>query len=74
MPNENGYPTDEEELEIQNFAGTPRELIARLEELWHWNDFVRTTYKDGVTHLELITGGWSGNESLIQALEKKGGE
>lgn len=39
-------------------------LIELLKENWHWKDYV--IYEDGL--LQLHTGGWSGNETLIDAL------
>lgn len=70
---ENDYPTDEQlglirEYDLSNEV-TPRSgptpLIKMLREIWHWPDYFR--YADGF--LELHTGGWSGNEDIIEALQ-----
>jgi hypothetical protein len=41
-------------------------LIEYLQEIWHWDDYV--VWKDNI--LELHTGGWSGNEEIVQVLEE----
>lgn len=75
MDNE-GYPEQEELDLIENwdykdFLG----LLDYLEERWTYGDwgFKKVWGKDGlfkkpVINLELHTGGWSGNESLVDAL------
>ena len=63
----NGYP-EEHELEkirdwsINDIVG----LVSYLHELWQYDDYVKW---DGET-LELHTGGWSGNEDIIDALRE----
>lgn len=63
-----GYP-DEEELE--RIAKWPvwdvEGLIDELKELWWHPELVRRSGPNN-EHLELVTGGWSGNEDLIRAL------
>ena len=62
-----GYPSDDTETAIANwpiddFAG----LIAFLKEAW--SDYGVIRFKGNT--MELVTGGWSGNEQLIAALRK----
>jgi hypothetical protein len=71
MLDANGYPTDAalEKIASYDFGKDFRAgivgLVTLVTELWHWGD---TQYKwDGV-NLELHTGGWSGNEDIINAL------
>ena len=77
-----GYPTKETELAIVNWpvpdvAG----VLDFIAEAWHWPDFgvsfvllpaeLDLVHGDeGDKYLRLATGGWSGNEGLIAALEK----
>ena len=64
---ENDYPTDEQLglIKAYDLKDGPISLIKMLREIWHWPDYFR--YADGF--LELHTGGWSGNEDIIEALE-----
>jgi hypothetical protein len=65
------YPTEAQLRMIRNWKGTYRELWNYVVGLWHWPDWgVKVTKGDIHDELELHTGGWSGNESLINALEK----
>jgi hypothetical protein len=75
-----GYPTDEFLEQIEKFDlfkndlmhENAHELIDTLEEVWYFGDWgfkKRRSYK-GKFILELHTGGWSGNESIIKALNK----
>ncbi len=63
-----GYPTEGQLQTIKEFDLTKkpiRELLDYVEPLWEYGDwgFVRTRHK-----LELHTGGWSGNEDILEAL------
>lgn len=63
---ENGYPTDEEletitKWSYKDFPG----LMDYVSTLWHWDNYFK---KEG-NHYTLVTGGWSGNEALIGALQ-----
>lgn len=65
-----GYP-DKEELEkiekwpLRDVFG----LVEFIDDLWQYK-FMNKGWAKGVFHYELHTGGWSGNESVIEALEK----
>jgi hypothetical protein len=75
----NGYQTDEELKEIEILGGILfkkpqtelkfKEFIERLQELWHWDHCVEYAEADGKWTLELHTGGWSGNESIINIVQ-----
>jgi hypothetical protein len=66
------YPTDEELKIIEDWPHTDiRGLIEYVKGLWHFPDWGWTT---GLTSNDEIiynisTGGWSGNESIIHALQ-----
>jgi hypothetical protein len=65
---DNGYPSDEELKAIEEYdlPGGVEGLVDMIKDLWHYEcGFVR---KGKV--LELHTGGWSGNEDIIDALER----
>jgi len=58
------YPTDETLVQIEKWdACDPEGLIEFIAEAWHSAGIVR---RSGYV-MEFITGGWSGNESLIAA-------
>ena len=43
------------------------DLIKLIQSIWHWKDYCKIKGKN-IIYLELHTGGWSGNESIIRAL------
>lgn len=66
-----GYPDEAElkliqEWDILKFSSSIKTLMDFIEDRWQWPDrgFIRNKNK-----IELHTGGWSGNESLIGALQ-----
>lgn len=65
-----GYPTDET-LEcvaaLDPTKNDPEEIVKYLSDIWHWGGTM-LVYENGC--LGMHTGGWSGNESIITALEK----
>lgn len=79
MPDQDGYPTDDELSKLEKWDGIkdPFGLVKFLKEIWHWSDWGITERK-GKTEfakkpclkLYLSTGGWSGNESIIKVLRE----
>lgn len=51
----------------EDFAG----LMEFVRDVWHWPEFGFTS-DDDHDHFELHTGGWSGNEEIISALQDNG--
>lgn len=63
-----GYPTDETLDAIKLWPHQKsRELFAFIKAAWKYPDYFSEP-ENGV--YRIVTGGWSGNESLIAALEK----
>jgi hypothetical protein len=64
---EDGYPTDEalQRVIAWPYADT-RGLIEFVRGIWNWPQFMT---EEG-DKLHMSTGGWSGNESIIHALER----
>ncbi len=62
-----GYPTDETCDKIQNWnIHDPVGLFEFLRAAWHDNGCIR---EPEANVIELVTGGWGGNEQLIGALK-----
>jgi hypothetical protein len=72
MFDEYGYPTEETLEKIAKLSPLDEsidEIVEYLIRVWHWHeDMIKWDKKHG--NLQLHTGGWSGNESVISALEK----
>lgn len=72
MPDNDGYPTEEELAVIEKWdkfnVESFEELFEIIKDLWNWGP----TYaiKHDQCHYELHTGGWSGNEDIIGAMKK----
>jgi len=72
------YPTEEELERIENWDHTlpVMKLLDDIESLWHWSEWGFKKYwgfnslRRRVLKVELHTGGWSGNEEIIGALQK----
>lgn len=64
------YPTDEQLQFIRDYdlKQGPVGLIEHLMEIWHWPDYLGYSQDHRAGYLELHTGGWSGNEDIIEAL------
>ena len=66
----NDYPTDGDLDEISGWTGTWKALWEYVVARWHWPDWgVKEDFGADPYKLELHTGGWSGNESIMYALE-----
>jgi hypothetical protein len=66
------YPTEDELAKIENWdfkTGSIREFIDMVRSLWHWEDYTDLEIMKAWS-LVLHTGGWSGNEEIIEALQK----
>lgn len=70
---DDGYPDEEDLQQVRDHAGfQPEDACALLEQvrsLWHWPNYATVTQVGDKLRHEFCTGGWSGNESLIAALE-----
>lgn len=68
-----GYPTDEWLSALEGFEGSPAVIASVVERAWRngWVKVEDTLDQWDHPHkkVSLITGGWSGNESIIGALE-----
>lgn len=62
---ENDYPSEETLEKIRKWDGEPADLIQLIASEWHWPDGVGEVRPGLWT---FATGGWSGNESLLDAL------
>lgn len=69
-----GYPTAKTLKAIRNWNpyDTPG-LMRFVEKAWHYGDIFfskKNKRTIGLTEFKISTGGWSGNESVISALQK----
>jgi hypothetical protein len=69
MTSYHDYPTDEQLQFIRDYdiKQGPADLIEHLKEIWHWKDYLAYSQDHRAGYLELHTGGWSGNEDIIEA-------
>jgi len=78
---EHGYPDEMElgQIETWDFEKKSiQDFLVEVERLWHWPDWGfdlkkkghKDFFGDPVWKLRLHTGGWSGNELVIEAMEK----
>jgi hypothetical protein len=74
LVDDDGYPTERGIAAVRDFHGSPTQLVDLLEQLW-WTPTLMTVdeWLDAqlrtVVRVSLATGGWSGNEQLIDALD-----
>ena len=68
---DDGYPTDAALDLITGFTGTHAELFALVRMLWSPYGVIHIALTDDSREIAavLVTGGWSGNESIVGALE-----
>jgi hypothetical protein len=66
------YPTEDQLQRVEKWdLKDPEGLIAFIHSLWWMPDWgFKIEKKDDVLSVELHTGGWSGNESIIDALQE----
>lgn len=71
MPDKDGYPTEDELRRIKEWdvCSDLMGLLRFIEDLWFYSDRFILKGKR-VLRLYLSTGGWSGNEDIIIALEE----
>jgi hypothetical protein len=68
---ENGYPSDEALEFLRNFEGSPKEYVGLVDSLWDdaYGDCriedCRDVINNPAKRLTLVTGGWSGCESVV---------
>lgn len=66
------YPTDEAITFIEQFRGSPHALTTLVTNLWQLTDVTVTNVVDDLDRhakqVVFVTGGWSGNEAIIEAL------
>lgn len=75
-----GYPTEETLKLIENWKCVGKEskiqLLEYVKKCWRYPDYFKVEegtidcYHTNVLRYEISTAGWSGNESLISALER----
>lgn len=74
LVDDEGYPTEWGIGQLRDFRGSPSQLIDLLEQLW-WTSTLMTVDEllddqlRTVVRVSLATGGWSGNEQIIDALD-----
>jgi hypothetical protein len=75
MLDDDGYPTAAAEKTIAAWSYTDfRGLMEYVRQAWHfgdwgWNESDETIDGKAVRRYNISTGGWSGNETLIDALQ-----
>lgn len=75
LVDDDGYPTEWGIAAVRHCHGSPTAVVDLLEQLW-WTPSLMTVDEwldnqlRNVVRVSLATGGWSGNETLIDALDK----
>jgi hypothetical protein len=73
LVDDDGYPTESWIARMRDFHGSPSQLVDLLEQLW-WTPTLMTVDEwldvqcRTVVRVSLVTGGWSGNEQIIDFL------
>jgi len=63
------YPTEEDIETVKKFDHhNIIDYLDFLSSIWHWSGICFKLKGKKILHLELHTGGWSGNEEIISAL------
>ena len=68
------YPSGQELQALRRFEGTARHFVDEVLRLWSYPDYATVStitddFDREVLQLRLATGGWSGNESVVQAID-----
>ena len=67
MTDDGDYPSEDDIYKIIEWPDNDvMGLIGFIQSIWHWPDYAKL---DG-DKFELHTGGWSGNEDIVDALEQ----
>lgn len=70
------YPSDEDLNELENFEGSAKEMIEYAASIYsdygwiHVSDGYSKVIRQKVKRIEMVTGGWSGNEDVIGVLQE----
>jgi hypothetical protein len=65
-----GYPTDETLDAIKKWPCDDfKSLMAFCKTAWRWEDYFNTVQVENELVCTVHTGGWSGNESIVIALQ-----
>jgi hypothetical protein len=71
MPDADGYPTDHELQLIRDWSSDWSDLLTFVRGCWWAAEWGWDDKDDGAEHLwRISTGGWSGNETIIAALQQ----
>lgn len=72
MLNSDGYPTEETLEKIKTWPQEKgwEDLLDLCKEIWHYPEFFHKFEYEKVILYSTATGGWSGNEDIIIALEE----
>lgn len=70
-----GYPTDDALDRLENFAGTPHQYIEFAMAMYSGYGNISIVDKDNdfgrpIKQVRIVTGGWSGNESVVSVIER----
>ena len=65
--NNDGYPEESELKRIREWPGDDiKGLMEYIEQQWQYPNY----FREGRKYYYLSTGGWSGNESIMEALQE----
>jgi hypothetical protein len=68
MPDTEGYPTEEELKRVHEWMpDDPKGWLEYIRSIWHWPEW--GIHVEGSTY-SISTGGWSGNEEIIETMEE----
>lgn len=70
MLDPNGYPTEETLEKIRTWSDNWESLLDLCKEIWHYPEFFHKFEYEKAILYSTATGGWSGNEDIICALQE----